>query len=181
MKTQMIAMVEKWCKLTEAVGYGSAPEIQLAICRLGEDGKPRNYRREYDEKGANAGGCFARIWASSATYHLPGDLRGNVFSACGPEISYGKAEDYKDAHDGMKMVAKRQAEQYATRGNAADAADEMGRWLEACGVSRVFYRDIGKSEEWLNRGEWTEREVGPFIIRLREHLFVTPGLAPLAA
>jgi len=56
-----------------------------------------------------------------------------------------------------------------------DAADALGRWLEACGVSKVYLRPDGSNEQWLSRGEWLVLTVGEFVNRVRRNLYVAPA------
>lgn len=159
-------------------------EIRVTIGRLDDtDGKPRNFSLSSISPGSpesriSTGGCFARIWsAQPASYHVPGSTECNYFVAHGMEISHGDLPEYEHAIRALKLIAKRQAGQYETRGNATDAADAMGRWLEACGVTQVYLRpESGRNRQWLTDGEWQCLTLGVFVVQVRKALAVVPGV-----
>jgi len=173
MKTQTeIAIVDKLEKLTPSINFGHCPEISVAIGRLEEkDGTPRNFSLDYETPKASNGGCFARIFASDCGT----GTNANIFSWYGPALSFPDMRQYQHGLRAMERIAKRMDAMYSDRGASADAADAMGRWLEACGVSKVYVRpDRAQSEQWLSRGEWLVLSVGEFVNRARRNLYCAP-------
>ena len=98
-----------------------------------ENGKtfPINWGHSYDEPKSSNGGLWSRVFRSSY------DGKG-VFGAYGPALSYAGRSQYEHAARALARVEKKTEEMRGLRGPAADAADEMGRWLEAAGVSEVW-------------------------------------------
>lgn len=171
MKT-LIAMCPKLEQLKPS-NY-NANEIRIDIGVL-EEGKesPRNFRRDSDTEKLTAGGMFARIFASSCG----SGTNANIFSYYGPEISYGQQEDYEHAARACKAVRTRLNKFNESRGYSTDAAEDMGRFLEAAGINRVFLRPDKNSETWLDRGEWIELTPGEFVNRVRRYLHVAAQAA----
>ena len=153
-------------------------EIRVDIGTLDEkDGKPRNFLADSDTPRNSTGGCFARIFASEY-----GEGTGaNLFNHYGPACTWAHLEEYEHAVRALKRIQAAHKEFYATRGNAVDAAEEMGRFLEACGVKRVFMRpDDETNTGWMNKGEWLDLSVGDFVSRVRRNLYVAPMKQELA-
>jgi len=152
-------MVAKWPS-TFAVDH----DIELIIARLDADGTPRNYGHQFEERGDVAGGHQMRLWVFQSC-----DGPDTVASSRGPVISYGgETDDYVRAAAGMKRVDKAIEKMRTVRGPSADAADALGRWLEACGVDTVFIRPEGsRNEGWLNKGDWDRVSCGSFVSRVR--------------
>lgn len=178
-----IALVDRLEPLRPHSTYEmNGPEIRVTIARL-EPGKgtPRNFRLDSDTPKTSAGGCYARIFASASSYHT--GTQGNLFGSYGPDVSYGDLRDYQHGQRALQRIEKRVEAIYRTRGGAADAADSMGRWLEATGIRRVFLRpDKGRHTSWLSEGEWLQLTVGEFVNRVRANLYVVPQAqtAPVA-
>lgn len=172
-KPELIAIVNKAEKLTKPSENlcSREPEISVAIGRLeaNSDGAktPRNYSRQYDEPDNTSGGQFARIFASHSTYE---NKTKGLFGYYGPSIAYGNRRDYERAGKGLAKVEKNLEKAYQERGNASDPAEEMGRWIEACGIKEVWSRPDGKDNEWLNKGEWRQETIGQFVNRIRSLL-----------
>lgn len=171
MKTQkQFAMCAKLEKLFSA--SFNSNEIRVDICGIDEKTQtPRNFRLDYETPKTSNGGCFAKIFASDS-----GDgLNCNLFSWYGPELAYPDQNDYRHGLRAMERISKRMDGIYATRGNATDAAQAMGQFLEASDVEFVYVRPDGsKAESWLNRGEWEKLTIGSFIERVRRNLKVNP-------
>ncbi len=151
-----------------------ANDITVTIGTL-EEGKetPRNWSLDYETPKASPGGLFSRIFAGN---------HGNIFSLYGPEISYGDLRAYEHGFHALKAVGKNMDKMHVSRGPSMDAADGMGRFLEACGVEFVFCRPVGFTthDAWLNRGEWHKLTVGAFVARVRQNLYVQPQTAAVA-
>ena len=149
--------------------YSCGNEIRVTIAVL-EEGKPhpRNWSlSSCDNPRKSFGGCFARIYASK-------DF-GSIFSLYGPEITYGDLRDYHHGAAALKAIGARLEKLRLTRGPAVDPADDMGRWLEACGVKQVWFRpDHSKHESWLHKGDWSARNLGDFVYLVRTLLFAAP-------
>jgi hypothetical protein len=139
-------------------------DIEITIARLGDDAKPRNYSHGYEEREDTSGGFKARLWA-----HKWGtEPARTILGTHGPSISGGDLVDYERAVKGMKRVDRKIAAMAPARGSIVDAADGLGRWLEACGVTEVYYRPEGAREhQWLTDGEWRVETVGVFLARVR--------------
>lgn len=178
-----IAIVGKFAQLKPANGYhSSADEILVTIGTTQErDGNvsPRNFRLEFDTPKNSSGGCKAMIWASDSEYSKT-IQETNYFGQYGPEILMGASGDYAHALRAVERINKRMAALEESRGHAIDAADQMGRWLEACGIKAVWKRATqSEKEEWLDRGEWVQYTVGQFVNMVRRNLYVKP-VAPVA-
>ncbi len=153
-----IALVEKLEKLDH-----QNSEIKVTIVVLGEDGTPRNYSFDMDDPKNNAGGCFARIFRSDYKEEIR-----NYFGAYGPEISYGDLNNYRHGVYALKMIDAATEKLRQKRGYAPDPADEIGRWLEACKIEKVFMRPLNsKHSEWLHHGDWKQLEIGEFVNQVR--------------
>ena len=162
-----VAMCTKVEKLVP--GEWSSNEISVHIGKLDEtDGKPRNFRHDYETPKTSTGGCFARIFASSSGC----GANANLFGSYGPETNFGQIAEYEHGARALKLIAKRMQSIYEVRGNALDAADEMGRWLECCGVEQVYTRDAGVDNEWHHKGEWKVLTIGQFVRLVRVNLHV---------
>ena len=98
-----------------------------------ENGKtfPINWSHSYDEPKSSNGGLFARVFRS----HYDGK---GLFGSYGPSLSYAALPQYEHAARALARVEKKTDAMRDLRGPAADAADELGRWLEAAGVSEVW-------------------------------------------
>jgi len=92
---------------------------------------PINWSHSYDEPKNSNGGLWSRVFRSNY------DGKG-LFGAYGPALSYAKLAEYEHAARALARVEKRIDAMRDLRGPAADAADELGRWLEAAGVSEVW-------------------------------------------
>lgn len=169
-KPNDIAIVVKFEKLVPSTYDTKEISVEIGVLKE-ETGKPQNFNLNYETPKASNGGLRARIFASE--YGTGSNA--NLFSDYGPVISYGHLNDYKHAIRALERVGKRQQEQYVARGNAADAAEAMGRWLEACGITSVFLRpDADARRSWHNEGEWMLLSVGEFVNRVRGNLHVAP-------
>ena len=173
MKNFLIALVNKQEKLTRpSENYNrTEPEISVSIARLESDADkaphPLNYSHRTEEPENNPGGQFARIFATYSTFE---DKTKGLFAYYGPSVAYGTRKDYERAAKGLAKVEKHLEKAYQARGNAADPAEEMGRWLEACGIKVVYSRPTSEDPGWLNKGEWRKETVGQFVNRLRSLL-----------
>ena len=113
------------------------------------------------------------IWANDSSFNE--GIKANYFGAYGPDISLGDLPKYQHGARALERIAKRTTKLFATRGHPVDAADECGRWLEACDVDKVFIRpENSRDKGWLNEGDWEILTVGDFINRLRKCLYVAP-------
>lgn len=157
-----IAIVDSMVDLR--VSDYNTPEIRVTIGVLDpKDGKPRNWgQSSHTEAGVfDAGGCFATLYAG--TYGL-------YFSHYGPACSHADLQHYEHGIRALKTISKRLGEMWKTRGSAPDAAVELGQWLEACGVSRVFMRPEGeRRDQWLTDGTWKELTIASLIAETRRH------------
>lgn len=119
-----------------------------------------------DDTHGHTGGCFARVFRSDSL----GDVR-NYFGHYGPEIFMGDLNSYAHGFRAMKMIEKNLEKMYQTRSSAKDCAEEMGRWLEAAGVTEVYIRpEDSKNEQWLHKGDWRILDIGRFIYEVRQCL-----------
>lgn len=170
MKPNLIALVNKQEKLVRpSENFNrTEPEISVSIARLETHSSgattPLNYSHRCDEAENSAGGQFARIFASHSTYE---NKTKGLFGYYGPSIAYGNRRDYERAGKGLAKVEKNLEKAYQERGNASDPAEEMGRWIEACGIKEVWSRPDGTDGEWLNKGEWRQETIGQFVNRIR--------------
>ena len=172
-KTIEVAICHDLPKLTPIPEYSTGQEIKVTIGVL-EDGvsHPRNFSTSYSTPKNSAGDCSARIF----TTH---DGRANLFGSYGPQITYGGLSDYLHGVRALKRIAKNLTKIWKVRGPALDAADEMGRWLEACKVKKVFIRPAGENRRsWMNEGTWDELNIGTFVQRVRANLYMAPVEAP---
>ena len=168
-KTIEVAICHDIPKLEPVPEYSTGNEIKVTIGVL-EDGvsHPRNFSTSSSTPKNSAGECSARIF----TTH---DGKQTCFWSYGPQISYGDLNDYAHGVRALKRIAKNLHKIYNVRGNCLDAADEMGRWLEACKVKKVFIRPDGESRKsWMNEGRWDELSIGAFVQRVRANLYVAP-------
>lgn len=139
-----------------------SPEIKLNIGRLDDhDGKPRNFSlvSHWDTAKGSFGGSYSRIYASGCDFYRAGSLDANAFSYYGPDIAYGDMNEYRHGLRVLERISKNMDKIHATRGSALDAAEQVGRWLEACEVSRVF---IGQPSPDRPCGYSSLRELGYF-------------------
>lgn len=159
-KTQtLIAMVDTLQPLRPS--DFNAPEIRVTIARLNpEDNKPRNWSLDYQEPKNSTGGCFGRAFCSSYKPEV-------YFSWFGPEITYGDLNQYNHASRALKTIGARLDKISATRGASADAAECFGRWLEACGIEKVFVREPDCRATWLNEIDWQQWSIGRFVHEVR--------------
>jgi hypothetical protein len=172
-KRKLIGLVGCFGKLEPCTTFGQTKEISVSIAILDDKGRPNNWRRDR-EFPSETGGQRARIFACDSGFSR--DLDGNLFSNYGPDISYcDSSDEYLDAGKMLAKVAKRISDMYAVRGNAVDAAESMGRWLEACGVTEVYMRPGNDRETWLTEGEWKILTIGYFVQKVRENLFRYPA------
>lgn len=164
--------------------YTDGKDIVLRIGKLESDREttretPRNYSHQYEEREDTAGGQSARIWST----RWKSDPLTASFCYRGPDIHGGELREYRRALKGMEKVDRRLESMRETRGPSVDAVDSLGRWLEACGVSEVWFRPPGEERaEWLNRGEWKSETTGSFVYRVRQIVdaVINPP-APVAA
>jgi hypothetical protein len=177
----LIGLCHKVPKLSPAkIAFGEHPEIQVHIGMLDpKDCKPRNFSLsslpfDADLNKAFAGNCHARIWASD---------NGNIFSDYGPDIHWGDLREYEYALKAVKRIAKNWEAIKAVRAYSRNEAESMGRWLECCGVFRVFLRPEGEEREWMSEGAWHDLSIGDFISRCDRALYVKtePAAEPVAA
>lgn len=165
-KKKLIAFIAKPLELLVHREW-SGPEIR---CDIGThdvdagDRSPRNWRLDYDEPKTSTGGCFARIFASQAYANSPSV---GIFSQKGPEISYGDLRDYEHAARALKRIDSRMESIRSVRGPTLDAADSIGRWLEACGVSEVWIA-AGPMGNSLSGCDWHVLAIGAAVYRIRE-------------
>jgi hypothetical protein len=168
-----VAICHGLLKLTPVPEYSTGQEIKVTIGVL-EDGvsHPRNFSTTMSTPKASAGDCSARIFTTHDGKH-------NLFGSYGPQITCGDLNDYVHGVRALKRIAKNLTKIWKVRGPALDAADEMGRWLEACKVKKVFIRPDGESRRsWMNEGKWDELNIGTFVQRVRANLYVAPVEAP---
>lgn len=177
---EAIAIVDAFDQLKPDTRYLSrSAEIRVTIGAVhrADNGNesPRNWSHwDRESKTGPCGGCSARMYASEASYYT--GTEGNHLLTNGPQVTSDDVRDYEYAVKALKLIAKRHSEQYATRGNPVDAAESMGRWLEACGVKRVFMRPSPVcASSWLSEGEWLILSVGTFVGKVRSALYVVPA------
>ncbi len=159
----LVGMIEKLNALRPS-DY-NAPDIKIVIAVLDEkDGKPRNWSlNSYgEEPKTSTGGCWCRLWAWQSTEKI--DV---MFSGYGPEIGYGSVRDYEHGARAEKLILSRLKAMSDQRGNTLDAAEYLGRWLEACGVEKVYVRPEGENASWHNEGDWDCWLVGRAIQEVR--------------
>ena len=154
-----------------------APDIKITIARLGVDGKPRNYSQDSQDPKGCPGGCYARLYCSGMTAPSPHIY----FCHYGPDIVYGNSEDYERAARALKAIQPRLDRMWNVRGRPADAADELGRWLEACGVTEVYCRPEDNHHTWLNEGHWQTWNIGRCLFAVRECFPKVETPEPVAA
>jgi hypothetical protein len=167
-----IALVDKLEKLAPVVGFNAnTTEISVAIGKLAEDGKPRNWSIDYETPKTSVGGCFARIFATE----FGEGLQANIFSWYGPALNYPDLRDYQHGLRAMERIARKLDGMHKDRGATVDAADCLGRWLEACAVKAVYLRPDGESDQrWHTKGEWLVLTIGDFVNRARRNLYFGP-------
>lgn len=170
-KNGEIALVDKLEKLKPNVNYSShSLEIRVTIASLSEKDTPQNFSIKYDMAKSSVGGCSARIFASDSSYSEKYDA--NLFGWYGPEISYGVLRDYQHGERAVRRIDKRLEEIYRLRGCVVDAAESMGRFLEACDIDEVYMRpDSSTNCSWLSEGEWRKRTIGEFVGLVRSNLY----------
>jgi len=143
----------------------NCPEIKIEIGTLADDNTPRNWNLAlFDEPKNSTGGCFYRMWASQYQNEAPIVMGGYY----GKEIYYGKAEDYEHFAKALRSIQKKMQKIESERGGSSDQAEEVGRWLEACGVKSIMVRPEGeKNNGWMNKGTWKTLSIGSFVNRVR--------------
>lgn len=140
---------------------------------------PRNWSRSYDEPKNSTGGCSGRIFATK----WETEPARAIFGYYGPEyVTGGSLADYVHGVRALTRIERELARIQGSRGPARDAAEEMGRFLEAAGVSEVWFDERKISSGWLTDGDWQAIPVGELIRRVREHILpVTTEPAEAAA
>ncbi len=172
-KYSEIALVDKFDKLKPERSFGDIPEIEVTIAVKSAKNTPQNFDLHYNTPKSSVGGCHARIFASE----YGSGSNANIFNSYGPDVGkWGGLNDYQHGLRALDRIAKREEKMRQDRGYTSDAAEAMGRWLEACGVREVFMRpaEYNKRDGWLDRGEWEVLTVGQFINRVRQNLYVAP-------
>ncbi len=158
-------------KLRPALNWTSTgPDIKVTIAVLSEKNTPQNWSIGYETPKSSNGGCRARIFASDGDYHEK--YQANLFGWYGSEISYGDLRQYEHGARAVKRIDARMEEMYRVRGGVSDAAESMGRFLEACDISEVWMRPENyRGDSWLSKGEWLTITVGEFVNRVRANLY----------
>lgn len=165
-----IAMVTSFEKLAPMDDYNrNAPEIRVIIAvKEGDMKTPRNWSYMDEHPKTSVGDCFASISASK----YGEDIRtGNHFSSHGPNISHGDLNQYRHGVRAMERISKRLEAMSKARGYPADAAECMGRWLEACDISEVWTRPQAERQRWLTESDWDVLTIGQFVNQCRANLF----------
>lgn len=172
-KNGEIALVNTINKLHPASHWTTCgPEISVTIAVLSEKDTPQNWSMNYDTAKSSVGGCRARIFASDGNYHEK--YQANLFGWYGPEIGYGDLREYEHGARAVKNIGKRLEEIYRDRGAEVDAADSMGRFLEACNIDQVWMRpNHDSNRSWLSEGDWRQLSVGEFVNLVRSNLYWT--------
>lgn len=135
---------------------------------------PRNSRWIWDGQKFQPGGCSLRIWSGSYGVSL----------VCnGPSVSSDDAREYLSAARALETISKRTEAMERTRGSATDAAETVARWLEACGITEVWFRPGFRAVGWHSEGTWERELPGLTVSRIRSA--ITPAhsarLARIAA
>jgi len=142
-------------------GEHSTQDVELTVCTLDESGtQPRNASWKWDGPKFQPGGMRLRIYSSC--YGAPILISGRAISHC------GDAREYLTAGRALETLSKRTEAMVSTRGTAADPAEDVSRFLEACGVTEVFYRPGFKSESWHSDGEWNRIPSGTAVEMIRK-------------
>ena len=146
------------------IANNTSSEIKVEIGTLADDKTPRSWSlSSFDEPKNSSGGCFYRIWASQYQNEAPFVLGGYY----GKEIYYGKSNDYEHFAKALRLIEKKMQKIENERGASSDQAEEVGRWLESCGVKSVMIRPEKEFNEWMNKGTWNTVSIGSFVNRIR--------------
>lgn len=146
--------------LKPSVNFSNSVDITLTIGTLEKEHEwPRNWLRRHDDTNT-PGGCSCRVWVSEFQTKP-------LTSWYGPNINYGGIEDYAHALAAMKRIATRLNRMNDARGCTDDAAEFLGRFAEAAGITKIFTRPEGREREWHNEGAWETIIIGAMIRRVR--------------
>ena len=171
-KLPFIALCDSLPDQLRSPDVGSRDQISITIARLGKTGErehPINWSlNSYGEEPRNScGGCYCQLWLYKHPVE-PFTLE-TIFSHYGPHISHGGEQDYEHALRAMRHIQKRWEQMAKLRGGYRDAAELLGRWFEACGVTHVWYRpERQRHHSWHSEGEWESQETGHFLNRVRQ-------------
>lgn len=142
-------------------GEHSREEIELTIATTNESGdQPRNASYQWSGPAFQPGGMSARL--------VSGYYGVSILSS-GRDISHcNDPREYMAAAKALETVTKRQSAMLAKRGTPSDQAEQIGRWMEACGVTEVFFREWFKAVGWHSDGEWKRVTPGVAVDMIRE-------------
>lgn len=176
MKTtlKLIGLVGRFDQLNGNVNSNKTVTLSIATLDI-EDGvwTPRNFRRDSETPKGCAGGLSCRLFGSQWESEPPRVL----FGCYGPELSWcNSANEYEAAARSIRAMQARSTKIYEARGAAHDAAEETGRWLEACLVDEVWARPdpAAIDHRSMEKGEWQIWNIGRAISEIR-------GRFPVAA
>lgn len=161
-KITYVAHLESCPVLPIIATYGdhSREDIQLSIMSLPAepDGRPgpRNSRWDWDGPKFQPGGAYCRLWSG---------FYGVSMICNGPLVHSDDAREYLSAARALETISKRTEAMGRIRGSAPDAAETVARWLEACGVSEVWFRPNFRSYSW--QGDWERESSGATVSRIR--------------
>ena len=165
-KRTLIAVLSKYPSKSTFASRDSGG-LDITIMRLDDKGQgPRNWSYSDYSEDTNAlfGGFKFHVW-------MHNDSADNNKFYCRQEadtVQGNSAAEYTHSAKGLTKLAKLQADQYSSRGNALDVADELGRWLEAMGIKTVLTRPTGEHDNgWLTHGSWDHWSPGRTINALR--------------
>jgi hypothetical protein len=167
-KTESVVIVTQWQKLKSSdYSFSEMSDILFSAGKHDQSKDTPNWDRDGEWLFA---GCHARIWASQANYH--NGTEGNYFQEYGPDVTYGKLDEYEKAAKALKTIAKRMADIYESRGNPIDAAEHCGRWLESIRVKTVWIAPERTPNGRLPDDGWRKMSIGSFVSALRGQLAV---------
>jgi hypothetical protein len=136
-------------------------EIRLTICAVSDEGThPLNGTWKWDGPTFQPVGMTIRVWAGSYSVHT---------LLNGKEVHSSNPEEYFSAAKAIRTMDSRMEDMRETRGNPADVADKVGRWLEACKVGTVWMRPGGQPQRgWMTEGKWLRLSVGETVTLIRD-------------
>jgi hypothetical protein len=161
--------------LTRALVYREYPtdDFIVNIGRLDPKGHPVNGSYHWEQRPGDPVGCRARVWL----YKSVDEGIKPYLGYCGPELG-GLCDDPKEymaGAKGLEGIHKRLAKIQELRGSTADAVDQLGRWVEACGLTHVYVRPPGEHRRsWHSEGTWDCLPLGIFLHRIRTTVLPKP-------
>lgn len=118
------------------------------------------YLSPQGEPAYSCGGCTVRVFSHRS------EINGPIYSFAGligPDVVLGELADYEHGARAMRRVAEEIREIEAQRGPHRDAAEQMGRLLEACGIERVYV----EQDPDANGNPWRILTVGALVESVR--------------